>query len=107
MVRQVCASWGLADRAEAAQLVMTELVSNAVRHARTELRASLVVQARRLLVAVRDRCVTPPRLIIPGDGLATGGRGMTVVAALASCWGCMVDAQGKEVWVCLSPADGW
>ncbi|WP_258309256.1 ATP-binding protein [Streptomyces sp. CG 926] len=87
------------DAAEVAELLITELVTNALVHTDrgAEVHASLA--ATRLRVEVRDYASRRPRPYVPtADG--THGRGLVLVQALADDWG--VDAlalgSGKVVW---------
>jgi anti-sigma regulatory factor (Ser/Thr protein kinase) len=85
------------DLADALCLVVSELVTNAVLHARTELVLTLEVRPGVVRVAVRDR--SPAALAVrnyPPD--AVTGRGLGVVAALSRTWGMVADADGKLVW---------
>ena len=100
---RACRLWGVTELSDVAQLLITELVSNAVRHARSELRASLALRAHRLLLSVQDRSTRPVRLGGADDTYATHGRGLIVVKALAARWGCLVGDDGKAVWAVLGP----
>jgi anti-anti-sigma regulatory factor/anti-sigma regulatory factor (Ser/Thr protein kinase) len=105
-VCQVCAYWQLAlpdaTVTDRAVLVADELVTNAVVHARTELRLRLELRGDLLHLGVRDgsprllRLVTTPRLE------AEGGRGLWLVEQLASAWGVSRHPDGgKVVWCTL------
>ncbi|MEU5313120.1 ATP-binding protein [Streptomyces sp. NPDC021562] len=97
---------------DTAELLLSELMTNAYRHAKVpvgrEIRARCVVTDDRVRVTVTDASDTLPA---PGTAPleAESGRGLTLVAALAADWGaqrrgCGV---GKEVWfeLSLGPAD--
>ncbi|MEW2316542.1 ATP-binding protein [Streptomyces bauhiniae] len=99
LVRDALAVWALDDLAEDAVLVVTELVSNAVRHAR---RASVRVIVERtaqrtVRLAVADLSRTGPVPCLPGLN-EEEGRGLLLVAALATRWGCDERRWGKIVW---------
>ncbi len=103
LVRAACTAWGLERLADDSALVVTELVANAVRHAR---RASIrVVVARpapgtvRLAVADLSRALPVP--CVP-EGEEEDGRGLTLVAALADDWGTDERHWGKIVWAVVS-----
>jgi anti-sigma regulatory factor (Ser/Thr protein kinase) len=82
---------------EVAELLTSELATNAVVHARTRFTVSVGVQRDSLRVAVRDGSFDLPRVREPKpDDLA--GRGMALVAALAPRWGVHPVNGGKEVW---------
>jgi anti-sigma regulatory factor (Ser/Thr protein kinase) len=84
LVREVCAAWGRWDVVDEAVLVVSELVSNAVDHARSASWVMLSLDGRGLTIAVRDSCVCePPRpqLLKPAG---TRGRGLFIVSAVSS-----------------------
>lgn len=71
-VREVCRRWGIGELAEPAALVASELVTNAVVHARTALELRLDVQGSRLQVASRTRTRTWRGSWPPGMGPSVG-----------------------------------
>ena len=85
-------------------LIGSELVTNAVLHARTELTLTLELREDRVRISVKDRSQAPPtpRHYRP-DALT--GRGLGVVAALSDLWGVSTAPDGKVVWAELR-ADG-
>jgi hypothetical protein len=109
LVTEVCRGWGL-DRATAlvegtafvddACLVVTELVSNAVRHGRGDLELMLTLRDRFLHIAVSDGSPVAPRRMTP-DLDSTGGRGLLLLDAVTSGWGSRETAGGKVVWATL------
>jgi anti-sigma regulatory factor (Ser/Thr protein kinase) len=104
-VRALLCCWGLSDDdVDVALMVASELVSNAVDHARTPLTVSVSRRADVLRVAVRDHCDAPP-LLRAHDPFAARGRGLQMVDALASHWDCTPDpaGRGKTVWAEISP----
>jgi anti-anti-sigma factor len=108
VVAQACRDWGL-DRLrhrfrEEARLVVSELVSNALRHADAAPELRLEWTGEQLVVAVSDADPRPPRVLDPLP-VATGGRGMQLVARTASRWGSAPAAGGgKLVWASVGPA---
>ncbi|WP_123662442.1 ATP-binding protein [Actinocorallia herbida] len=74
------AEWGLAALADTAALLVSELVTNAVRHGKPPVRLTLSVRDGMLNVGVRDALREPPA---PRPGDETGGFGLTVLSALA------------------------
>jgi anti-sigma regulatory factor (Ser/Thr protein kinase) len=96
-----------------AGLLVTELVSNCVRHARIEAKRPLRLRAWlrgttlriELWDAGTDGAIAPgpPRL---ADDAGTGGFGLNLVALLSSDWGVQRDAHGTTVWLELSTAPG-
>lgn len=81
----------------AASLIVTELASNAVRHARTEFVVEVTHRGDVVRVAVRDRNDGSPTPGALSDDLETG-RGLKLLAALSRRWGVDFTAPGKVVW---------
>ena len=79
-------------------MVITELVANAVDHARSESTLSVGVKRGTLCVAVRDARPGPVPRPAPIDPTAPRGRGLQMVDALTSAWGVTLHADGKTVW---------
>lgn len=92
-----CRAWGVAGLADDVALVVTELVSNAIRHAGTEVQLRLVPLPHGVRLEVADGSTRPlrPR---PLKQDAEGGRGLVLVDALATRYGVEADATGKRVW---------
>lgn len=107
-MRRQCAAWGLAEICDAVELLTSELVTNAIVHARTPLVLRAEVLADRLRVSVRDEESRPPALTAR-DLDATGGRGLALVDALADSWGVETarSVVGKTVYfeLALNPPD--
>jgi hypothetical protein len=103
LVREACVRWEVSHLGTAAELIASELVGNALRHATPPL--SLVAALRRayLHLVVRDGSpVGPHRSDLPGDPLALAGdRGLQVVDAVATTWGWLRTEEGKAVWAVL------
>jgi hypothetical protein len=94
--------WDLAASAEPAAQVVTELVSNAVQHARTPCRVLVVLDDRGLRVGVRDFGHRAPVRIRPVAVDAPSGRGLHLVALLSRTWGVLEHEPGRTVWADLS-----
>ncbi|MYS33864.1 anti-sigma regulatory factor (Ser/Thr protein kinase) [Streptomyces sp. KhCrAH-43] len=94
--------WGLGELADDGALIVSELVANAVRHARRESVRVLVerISQRKVRVAVTDFSRGLPVECQAGDG-DESGRGLLLVAALASDWGTDTRRWGKVVWADL------
>jgi anti-sigma regulatory factor (Ser/Thr protein kinase) len=102
-VRCLCEEWGVPSVADVAELLSSELVTNAVVHARSGIELEAACSDRRLRVDVRDRGAgkVVPRMR-SSDSDAEGGRGLAIVASLASSWGVEQSMAGKSVWFTLS-----
>ncbi len=100
LVRTALAAWHQEDLIDDALSVITELVSNAVDHAR--LPSIRVIVARpadgwiRLGVVDRSRAVPEMRTDSNGDQIR--GRGLVLVEALSDRWGTDLHPWGKTVW---------
>jgi anti-sigma regulatory factor (Ser/Thr protein kinase) len=88
-------------------LVASELVTNAVLHARTALELSYAADEKNVEVGVRDHDARPLQpLAAPSKPaadsnwplLALVGRGLAIVAAMADEWGVTETQDGKQVW---------
>jgi DNA-binding NarL/FixJ family response regulator len=84
---------------EVVELLVTELVTNAVHHAHSEARVSAAIQGDRVRVNVSDANADVPAT--PEGGPADDdehGRGMFLVDSLASAWGIATHTGGKTIW---------
>jgi serine phosphatase RsbU (regulator of sigma subunit) len=97
LVRQTLHGWGLDALAETAELLVGEVVANALRHARTSRVGLRLVRAGALLCEVADDDHAVPVLLSAGPD-DEGGRGMRIVSRLAREWGTSRTARGKTVW---------
>lgn len=93
------AQWGLPAATDEAELVVTELATNVVRHVGEGTSATLVLERRgeRLRVEVHDKSRTMPALR-PASCDAERGRGLHLLSCLAADWGTALTAMGKAVW---------
>jgi anti-anti-sigma regulatory factor len=83
---------------DAAQLVASELVTNAVVHAGTLIDLTLRLTPPFLHIAVRDGGAGQVRIRSIVDESSESGRGLLLVDALATAWGSLVSQSGKIVW---------
>ncbi|QKW17724.1 SpoIIE family protein phosphatase [Kitasatospora sp. NA04385] len=94
------AAWGLDHLAFAAELVVSELVTNAIRYTRGPAVLRLI-RDRALVCEVSDPSNTQPRLRRALDS-DEGGRGLFLIAQLAERWGCRYAERGKTIWTELA-----
>ncbi len=96
------AGWSASRRLrDAALLVVSELVSNAVRQGDAPVRVSLQLSEESLLVEVFDAGHRMPEQG-SGDPESTGGRGLQLVEAVSHAWGVREELDGKTVWARLA-----
>jgi anti-sigma regulatory factor (Ser/Thr protein kinase) len=97
-VTEACRRWHLTDLIETTALLVSELVTNAVRHGGS---------AYALRLEVREGSRLYGEVFDPGDGVphprspdldALSGRGLQIVAAIADDWGVATANGGKVVW---------
>ncbi|MDQ0384352.1 serine phosphatase RsbU (regulator of sigma subunit)/anti-sigma regulatory factor (Ser/Thr protein kinase) [Streptomyces sp. DSM 42143] len=96
-VREQLHDWGLGKLADATELMVSELVTNAVRHAHARPVELRLVRADTLLCEVDDDDHELPALSGAGPADETG-RGLRVVSTLAREWGASRTRAGKTVW---------
>jgi anti-sigma regulatory factor (Ser/Thr protein kinase) len=106
LVDRACFQWGLPALRDTARLIVTELVSNAVRHGTVTAPAAVeVTLARRagaVYVSVRDCSRRLPRPGGPVPPTVEGGRGLLVVGQMSRAWGATPTVDGKVVWASLA-----
>ncbi|MFG3107035.1 ATP-binding SpoIIE family protein phosphatase [Streptomyces tendae] len=96
-VREQLHDWGLPKLAAPAELMVSELVTNAVRHSHARPVELRLVRADTLLCEVDDDDHDLPALKSAGPEDETG-RGLRVVSTLARAWGASRTNAGKTVW---------
>ena len=98
-LRTALRAWGGEGLTDSAELVLSELVTNAMVHTDGEATVSLRYDptARRLTISVQDGSSRHPRER-DADSEALGGRGLAIVDAVAAEWGVSMDGEGKAVW---------
>jgi len=90
--------WHLDDVAGDVELLLTELASNVVRHARTLFNVGLVWDGRTLRGEITDANPEPPQEQDDPAADRLGGRGLFLVDQLAQRWGYDQHRYGKTVW---------
>ncbi len=98
--------WGAAERGQDIAIVVSELLTNAVRHARPgsgdawprrPIRLGLLLPGPGVLCAVADPSQAAPTPQAAGS-LAETGRGLHIICALSDQWGYVPNGTGKVVW---------
>ncbi|MDJ1133531.1 ATP-binding protein [Streptomyces iconiensis] len=95
-VQAQLSSWGCESVADAAVLVVGELLSNVHKHAEGRCEVRVLVTNSGLFIGVSDTVMTLPRVVIASDA-AEDGRGMQLVSALTEHWQSVITDCGKEV----------
>lgn len=99
--RRLCLDWGVRHALASSSLVVSELVTNAIRHTVVDIELSLARLGDRLRVAVHDQGPGIPR---QGQAAptATSGRGLALVDGFSRAWGVLpLSDGGKSVWAVL------
>ena len=104
--RRTLHRWSAAERCQDIAIVVSELLTNAVRHAvpgsgdvrpRRPVRLGLLQLRPCVLCAVADPSTAAPVPRLPGS-LGETGRGLHIVCALSDEWGYTTSGTGKVVW---------
>ncbi|MGW2371607.1 SpoIIE family protein phosphatase [Kitasatospora sp. NPDC001683] len=97
--------WGLAELVFTTELIVSELVTNAIRYATGPVRVRLI-RDRSLICEVSDTGHTSPHLRQAARD-DEGGRGLYIIAQLTECWGTRYTEDGKTIWAEQAlPAEG-
>jgi anti-sigma regulatory factor (Ser/Thr protein kinase) len=108
-VRELLLSWDLTYLTDDAEMIIAELVGNAVRHGTrvsspavpASLRLCLLRRAGEIMLAVTDPNAEAPQPRTPG-WTGESGRGLQIVGALSYLWGWSpMEGHGKAVWAVL------
>jgi serine phosphatase RsbU (regulator of sigma subunit)/anti-sigma regulatory factor (Ser/Thr protein kinase) len=94
----ILAEWDLAHLRDRAELLVSELVTNAVLYTASHVELRLSVEGRRFRVEVIDESGERPPSPRPLDLDRASGRGLLLVDSLASAWGVEPLGVGKSVW---------
>jgi hypothetical protein len=105
LVADACRAWGTTPVRHRAELIVTELVDNAVRHTGTAVLVTLARRGAGIHLAVSD---DDPRLPVLLDAPhradpGAAGQGLRTVYAAATVWGAMPSGPGKVVWAVVHP----
>jgi anti-sigma regulatory factor (Ser/Thr protein kinase) len=103
--RRLVRSWlgGDPERAERAELLVSELVTNVVHHVGADMIVRCSRRGDRVRIEVTDPSAVPP--LITGAPDAGGGYGLRIIEALADSWGYDAGERGKSVWFEMREAD--
>ncbi len=96
-VREALSDWP-SDLIDAAELLTSEVVTNAVVHARSPVEVALLVSGGSLVVEVTDESDELPLLEPSKAGLNDHGRGLWLVSDMSNQWGVIENDSGKTVW---------
>ncbi|MER6748544.1 SpoIIE family protein phosphatase [Streptomyces fungicidicus] len=96
--RRTLRSWGVTADVDAALLVVSELVTNALVHTEGQVRLDITLVNDRLRLAVADASPRTPAKPTSIGWEATGGRGILLVEAVSAAWGTLPVSGGKQVW---------
>ncbi|MFJ5228402.1 SpoIIE family protein phosphatase [Kitasatospora sp. NPDC088391] len=88
--------WDLADLVPGTELILSELVTNAIRYGTGPIGVRLL-RARTLICEVSDTSSTSPRVRLAA-ATDEGGRGLFLVGQVAQRWGTRYTADGKVIW---------
>ncbi|WP_344539084.1 SpoIIE family protein phosphatase [Streptomyces levis] len=94
--RTVLSGWGLEETAFTTELILSELVTNAIRYGSPPVKVRLL-RGRTLICEVSDGSSTSPRLR-RAETTDEGGRGLFLVAQFALRWGTRYTSRGKVIW---------
>ncbi len=97
-LRELLRQWGRPGRSEIAELLTSELVTNAIIHTDHDAVLTATVSPRGLHVEVRDFVGRRPKPRVPPADDSTNGRGLLLVQSLADAWGVRSHGVGKSVW---------
>ncbi|MFH8798704.1 ATP-binding protein [Streptomyces sp. NPDC017936] len=97
-LREMLRHWGKPGRSDIAELLTSELVTNALVHTDHDAVLTATVGPSGLRVEVRDFVSRRPRPRPQNAGDGTHGRGLLLVQSLADAWGVRAHGVGKAVW---------
>lgn len=90
-------AWGCQNLVEATTLLVSEVVTNSILHARSDIELRVAQHGQGLRVEVRDSSQHQPT-VRAIDEDASSGRGLAIVEMLATAWGVTHLPDGKVVW---------
>jgi DNA-binding NarL/FixJ family response regulator len=96
-VKRAIERWQVRSELDVIELLVSELVTNSIVHARSDVEVSVAVVSDRIRVAVFDSSREPVALREAGPD-DQSGRGLLMLDALAFAWGTEFTPGGKSVW---------
>ncbi|MGW7364989.1 SpoIIE family protein phosphatase [Streptomyces sp. NPDC054841] len=104
LVEHQLAAWDLADAVFTTELIVSELVTNAIHYGQGPIELRLILD-RNLICEVSDTSSTSPHMrhAAPTD---EGGRGLFIVMQLSDRWGTRTAGEGKTIWSEQALPDG-
>lgn len=99
-LRELLRHWGRPGHADIAELLTSELVTNALIHTDNDAELTVALHRTTLRVEVRDYLERLPEPLLADCDESTHGRGLLLVQALADAWGVRMQGHdlGKVVW---------
>ncbi|MFE2044061.1 ATP-binding protein [Streptomyces sp. NPDC059477] len=97
-VRELLRTWERSEQSQIAELLTSELVTNALVHTDRDAVLTAEVSPHGVRVEVRDFVAQRPRPRAPVPHEGTNGRGLALVESLADAWGVRSHGVGKSVW---------
>ncbi|MBL7261573.1 ATP-binding protein [Paractinoplanes lichenicola] len=102
VVSEACEAWRLPDLVDRCRLIVSELVTNAVEHARPPITVVISRRGNGVHLAVCDNDPRLPQMSAVVQ-FARRGSGLHAVHAAATLWGAMPSGAGKAVWATIMP----
>jgi len=102
-LRELLDSWATEEKRQTVVLLLSEVVTNAVRHAPGTVHITVTLFGDRVHARVRDENPRTPQPRAPDE---TGGRGIQLLQRLATRWGVeQHSGEGKTVWFEVAKED--
>ncbi|MER6528423.1 ATP-binding protein [Streptomyces sp. NPDC001508] len=100
IIRQHLGHWGLIGMVEPAQLCVSELATNVIKHVGFGVSATLAVSmaGTNLRLEVQDPFANQLPMAVQSDDHAEDGRGLTLIDAVSERWGVRLISEGKAIW---------
>ena len=106
-IGEVLDEWGLSALKDSTLLLVSEVVTNAVLHARTQIKVEMKREGAGVRISVSDGSPLPPSLRRPAD-TSTTGRGLRLLDLLADSWSTQSSDNGKTVtFLITGERDPW